>query len=248
MHRSMETIYLLCFAGGMACHLAKATKLKTLHCRSNNNSFDFLFHRRRVVTSGESNAAEDAGACADQCKATRSCNAWFWCDDEDGCHSEGDVAVSRHGCHLESQQPAFPVEPPMSWPISTFVAGWQGGKPLCSLLLFCVLVSGLNPCYRMLLGRNHCDRVSPESPETTAANRSNVLAYLHLCRWLVRRKASLLSLAHLPLIPSPLVPLTATHNWSDIQLVRHTAGLTHNWSNTQLYGWSNPISGNFPTS
>lgn len=85
------------------------------------------------MTSGESNAAKDAGACADQCKAARGCNAWMWCNDEDGCRSEGDVALPRGGCHLETQQPAFPVEPPMSWPISTFVAGWQGGKPLRSL-------------------------------------------------------------------------------------------------------------------
>lgn len=81
--------------------------------------------RRQVIQPGASNAADGAADCGAQCRAAQGCNAWMWCDDPGGCRSEGDMAMPRNGCQLEEQRPAFAIPPPMSRPISKFVAGWQ---------------------------------------------------------------------------------------------------------------------------
>ncbi len=82
-----------------------------------------------MVKSGAGNMADTAGGCAEQCTAARTCNAWFWCNDAGGCRSEADTMLPLHGCELQAQAPVFPIEPPMSWPISRFSAGFISGEP-----------------------------------------------------------------------------------------------------------------------
>ena len=100
--------------------------------------------RIRVVKSGAENPVDTAGACAKQCTSARTCNAWFWCNDAGGCRSEADTAVPLHGCELQAQAPVFPIEPPMAWPISKFVAGFAGGEhPTARICISIVMLLAL---------------------------------------------------------------------------------------------------------
>lgn len=86
-------------------------------------------HRRvKVLTEGEGHLVESAGACADACRESKTCNAWFWCDDAGGCETEMGLPLPFHACQLETQRLMMPIEPPTGWKTARFVAGYDGGR------------------------------------------------------------------------------------------------------------------------
>lgn len=81
----------------------------------------------QVLTSGTGYKVSDVDHCRKACRDASECNAWTWCNDEQGCTTEDGSSIPRYGCQLK-QEPRKPWGVPSRDHIilkpSTFASGY----------------------------------------------------------------------------------------------------------------------------